>query len=181
MNKLEEQLEHLNFQAELNKAKRRRGQVAGNTDRGYSVCQCSSENFINYSDRPFHTRAAFVSTWLIGFNAAEINKDFYYKYDFFELTSHSLMDHCCPSWIISPRNSKKIIYDYTLMKDCFEEALLTYKEECSNHKDMFSRMAECIKEMKDEDARGSLTAAMDYVFRDDLEYLKAPYPSFTWK
>ena len=179
MNKLEEQLEYLNFQAGLNRAKRR--QVNGNVSDGYRVCQCSSEMFITYSSRPVHTRAAFVSTWLIGFNAAEINKDFYYKYDFFELTSHSLMDHCCPSWIISPRNSKKIIYDYTLMKDCFEEALLTYKEECSNHKDMFSRMAECIKEMKDEDARGSLTAAMDYVFRDDLEYLKAPYPSFTWK
>ena len=42
-------------------------------------------------------------------------------------------------------------------------------------------MAECIKEMKDEDASSSLTAALDYVFRDDLEYLKAPYPSFTWK
>lgn len=178
LNKLEEQLEHLNLQAELNIAKRRRGQVAGNPNRGYSVCQCSSENFINYSDRPFHTRAAFVSTWLIGFNAAEINKDFYYKYDFFQLISHAIMDNCCPSWIISPRISKKTFYDYTLMWDCFEEALLTYKDECSNHKEMYRGMAECIKEMKDEDARGSLTAALDYVFRDDLEYLKAPYPTF---
>ena len=178
LNKLEEQLEHLNFQAELNKAKRRRGQVAGNPDRGYSVCQCSSENFINYSDRPFHTRAAFVSTWLIGFNAAEINKDFYYKYNFFQLISHAIMDNCCPSWIISPRISKKTFYDYTLMWDCFEEALLTYKDECSNHKEMYRGMTECIKEMKDEDARGSLTAALDYVFREDLEYLKAPYPTF---
>ena len=36
-------------------------------------------------------------------------------------------------------------------------------------------------EMEDEDARGSLTVAMDYVFRDDLEYLRAPYPTFTLK
>ena len=43
---------------------------------------------------------------------------------------------------------------------------------------MYRGMAECIQEMKDEDARGSLTAALDYVFRDDLEYLKAPYPTF---
>jgi hypothetical protein len=43
---------------------------------------------------------------------------------------------------------------------------------------MYLGMAECIKRMGDEDARGSLTAAMDYVFRDDLEFLKAPYPSF---
>ena len=113
LNKLEAQLEHLNLQAELNKAKRRRGHVSGNPDTGYGVCQCSSENFINYSDHPFHTRAAFVSTWLIGFNAAEINKDFYYKYDFFKLISHAIMDNCCPSWIISPRISKKTFYGYS--------------------------------------------------------------------
>ena len=75
LNKLEEQLEHLNFQAELSRAKRRRGQVSGGPNIGYGVCQCSSENFINYSDRPFHTRAAFVSTWLIGFNASMISLD----------------------------------------------------------------------------------------------------------
>ena len=46
---------------------------------------------------------------------------------------------------------------------------------------MYLGMTDCINEMKDEDARGSLTAALDYVFRDDLEYLKAPYPSFIWK
>ena len=115
MNKLEEQLEHLNYQGELSRAKRRRGQVAGNPDRGYSVCQCSSEIFINYSNRPFHTRAAFVSTWLIGFNAAEINKGFYYKYDFFQLISHSIMDHCCPSWIIRKtkiNNINLIFWDF---------------------------------------------------------------------
>ena len=43
---------------------------------------------------------------------------------------------------------------------------------------MYLGMAECIKRMEDGDAQGSLTAAMDYVFRDDLEYLKAPYPTF---
>ena len=178
MNKLEEQLEYLNFQAGLNRAKKR--QVNGNVSDGYRVCQCSSEMFISYSSRPVHTRAAFVSTWLIGFNAAEINKDFYYKYDFFELISHSIMDHCCPSWIISPRNSKKIIYDYILMKDCFEEALLTYKEECSNHKQMYRGMTECIERMEDEEASGSLMAVLNYVFKDDLEYLKEPYKKFIY-
>jgi hypothetical protein len=167
VNKLEKQLEHLNLQAELNIAKKRRGQVCGNSGSGYSVCQCSSENFINYSDHPFHTRAAFVSTWLIGFNAAEINKDFYYKYNFLRLISHAIMDNCCPSWIISPRLSKKTFYDYALMWSCFEEALINYKDECSNHKEMYLGMTECIKRMEDEDARGSLKAAMDYVFRDD--------------
>ena len=62
--------------------------------------------------------------------------------------------------------------------DCFEEALLTYKDECSNHKEMYRGMAACIKETKDEDARGSMTVALDCVFRDDLEYLKAPYLTF---
>ena len=67
------------------------------------------------------------------------------------------------------------------MWDCFEEALAVYKEECFNHKEMYSGIAKCIKEMDDENASGSLTAALDYVFEDDLEYLKAPYPSFAWK
>ena len=124
MNKLEEQLDHLNYQAELHRAKRIGGALGGNADRGYSVCICSSERFINYSSHQCATRAAFVSTWLIGFNAAEINKDFYYKFDFFKLISHAIMDNCCPSWIISPRISKKTFYDYTLMWDFFEEALL---------------------------------------------------------
>ena len=43
---------------------------------------------------------------------------------------------------------------------------------------MYRGMASCIKETKDEDARGSVTVALDYVFRDDLEYLKAPYLTF---
>lgn len=40
-------------------------------------------------------------------------------------------------------------------------------------------MAECINKMEDENARGSLTAALEYIFKDDLEFLKAPYPTFS--
>jgi len=65
------------------------------------------------------------------------------------------------------------------MWDCFEEALAVYKKECRNHKEMYLGMAESINKMEDEDARGSLTAALEYVFEDDLEYLKAPYPTFS--
>ena len=50
MNKLEEQLDHLNYQAELHRAKRIGGALGGNADRGYSVCICSSERFINQAD-----------------------------------------------------------------------------------------------------------------------------------
>jgi hypothetical protein len=67
------------------------------------------------------------------------------------------------------------------MWDCFEEALAVYKEECSNHKEMYRGMEKSIKSMEDEDARGSLSAALDFVFRDDLEYLKTSYPSFARK
>ena len=181
MNKLEEQLDFLNHQTEKYMVRPGHGAVGGNPERGYSVCCCSSEHFINYSSNQWLTRAAFVSTWLIGFNAAEINKQFFEKYNFLTLSSHAIIDNCCPSWIISSPFSKKTFYDYTLMWDCFEEALAVYKEECSNHKEIYLGIAKCIKEMDNENARGSLTAALDYVFEDDLEYLKAPYPSFAWK
>ena len=64
------------------------------------------------------------------------------------------------------------------MWDCFEEALAVYKEECSNHKEMYRGMEKSIKRMEDEEARGSLTAALDSVFEDDLENLKTSYPIF---
>ena len=180
MNKLEEQLDHLNYQTELHRAKRIGGALGGNADRGYSVCICSSERFINYSSHQYATRAAFVSTWLIGFNAAEINRHFFNKYNFLILSSHGIPGNSCPSWIISSNFSKKTFFNYPLMWDYFEEALKVYKEECSNHKEMYLGMIECINKMQDDEARGSLTAALDYVFRDDLEYLKAPYPTFKW-
>ena len=179
MNKLEEQLDYLNFQAEVHIAKRRGGAVSGNKDNGYSVCCCSSENFINYSSHQFSTRAAFVSTWLVGFNAAEINENFFYKYNFLTLSSHAVMDNCCPSWIISPNFSKKTFYNYPLMWDYFEESLTVYKEECSNHKEMYRGITECIERMEDEEASGSLMAALNYVFKDELGYLQEPYPTFT--
>ena len=85
MNKLEEQLDFLNHQAEKYIARPRRGAIGGNAERGYSVCSCTSENFINYSSNQLLTRATFVSTWLIGFNAAEINKQFFEKWKRFSL------------------------------------------------------------------------------------------------
>ena len=181
LNKLEEQLDHLNYQAELGRAKRRRVRASGNTERGYGICQCMSEDFINYSSHQWSTRAAFISTWLIGFNASEINQQFFDKYNFFTLWSHSLSDHCCPSWIISPRYSKKTFYNYPLMWDYFEEALTVYKDECSNHKEIYRGISICIERIEDEEASGSLMAAMDYVFKDELEYLKIPYLTFTLK
>ena len=117
MNKLEEQLDFLNHQAEKYIARPRRGAMGGSTERGYSVCSCTSENFINYSSNQWLTRATFVSTWLIGFNAAEINKQFFEKYNFLTLSSHAIIDNCCPSWIISPPFSKKTFYNYVLMWD----------------------------------------------------------------
>ena len=65
------------------------------------------------------------------------------------------------------------------MWDYFEEALTVYKDECSNHKEIYRGISNCIERIEDEEANGSLMAAMDYVFRSDLEYLKAPYPTFT--
>ena len=47
MNKLEEQLDFLNHQAEKYIARPRRGAIGGSAERGYSVCSCTSEHFIN--------------------------------------------------------------------------------------------------------------------------------------
>ena len=160
-------------------AKWKGGWFGGNKDMWSSGCCGSSERCINYSYKQKHTRAAFIATWLIGVNAAVTNRLFYDRYNFLRLSSHAICDDACPSWIVSPPFSKKTFYDYTLMWDCFEEALAVYKKECRNHKEMYLGMAESINKMEDEDARGSLTAALEYVFEDDLEFLKAPYPTFS--
>jgi hypothetical protein len=66
------------------------------------------------------------------------------------------------------------------MWDYFEEALTVYKEECSNHKEMYRGITECIERMEDEEASGSLMAALNYVFKDKLGYLQEPYKKFIY-
>ena len=43
MNKLEEQLDHLNYQSELGKAKQRRVRASGNTENGYVFANVSQK------------------------------------------------------------------------------------------------------------------------------------------
>ena len=100
MNKLEEQLDYLNHEVEQHMVKPRRGAIGGSVERGYMVCSCSSENFINYSSNQWLTRASFVSTWLIGFNAAENNKQFFEKYNFL----------IYGFWIKTPHQGKRQIF-----------------------------------------------------------------------
>ena len=180
LNKLDEQLDYLHYQVELHRVKRKGGAVSGNEERGYRVCQCTTERFINYSSNQSATRAAFISTWLIGFNASEYNSDLLYKYNFLVVSGHGMPYDECPSWLVSPPYSKKTFYNYDLIWEYFEEALKVYKSECTNHRDMYLGMLKCIEKMKDDDTRGCLKAALDNAFAEDFGPLQQPYRTFIY-
>ena len=69
MNQLQEQLDYLNYLCEVHRAKPRRNFVmSGTPERGFGLCSCSTERFINFSSRTNReTRAALLSTWMVGY------------------------------------------------------------------------------------------------------------------
>tara|TARA_B110000259_G_C13922135_1_gene365256 strand:+ start:107 stop:652 length:546 start_codon:yes stop_codon:yes gene_type:complete len=181
MNKLEEQLDYLHYQVELHITKRKGGAISGSKERGYRVCQCTTERFINYSSNQQATRAAFISTWLIGFNASNHNSDLMNKYNFVAVSGHGMPDDECSSWLVSPPHGKKTFFNNDLIWEYFEEALKVYKSECTNHREMYQGMLKSIKRMEEDDTSDCLTATLDKAFEDDLEYLKEPYLTLSWK
>ena len=137
MNQLEEQLDYLNYLCEGLVARPRFNIVMGGTpERGFGICACSSERFINFSSRTnCETRAALLSTWMVGYAVNTLYGISYLKdrYSFVSINSHGGGDYQCPSWIISPGfgayEGGKTWFDYGLIGDYFEEAILVAKDE----------------------------------------------------
>ena len=162
MNKLEEQLDYLHYQIELRTAKSpgfiyKFGAVN-------AFCLTRTERFINYSDNPYVTRAVFISTWLIGYDAFFHNKEFYKKYPFV-LVLDRLHDLQNPSWLAFYRHEKedRTFYDEDLIGEYFSEALKFYLEECSNHHLIYPYMKKNIKGIDDEKVRGRLLLELDCI------------------
>ena len=106
MNQLAEQLDYLNYLCEVHRAKPRRNFVlSGTPETGFDLCTCSTERFINFSSYTNReTRAALLSTWMVGY-AVHTNyaiRHMQHDYSFVTINSHGGYDYQCPSWIISP-------------------------------------------------------------------------------
>ena len=86
MNQLEEQLDYLNFLCEGVLARPRLNIVIGGTpEKGYGICSCSTERFINISSHTqIETRAALLSTWMVGYAASQVRGDYGLIGDYFE-------------------------------------------------------------------------------------------------
>ena len=92
MNQLEEQLDYLNFLCEGVLARPRLNIVIGGTpEKGYGICSCSTERFINISSHTqIETRAALLSTWMVGYAASLLRGGYSLteKYKFVEIVMH---------------------------------------------------------------------------------------------
>ena len=120
---------------------------------------------------------ALLSTWMVGYAVNTLYGISYLKdrYSFVTVCSHGGYDYQCPSWIISPGfgayNGEKTWFDYGLIGDYFEEAILVAKEECpeQTHRNMHWTFARSIDAMKDETAQQCLSAKLGYVFPIEQE------------
>ena len=103
MSSFQEQLKYLNQEAEAAvKRKHKRPPAMGKS----GACQCSTDTFIDYSKEPRQTRAAFISTWLIGFNAEKYNRHFFKDHEFIMISSHGISGYTSASWLVySPRRN----------------------------------------------------------------------------
>ena len=179
MNQLEEQLDYLNYLCEVHLAKPRHHLVmSGTSERGFGMCSCSTERFINFSSRTNReTRAALLSTWMVGYAVNTLYGISYLKdkYSFITIIGHGNYEYQCPSWIISPGfgayNGEKTWFDYGLIGDYFEEAILVAKDEVKDghhHYNMCMLFLDSIKNMKDETTQQCLSAKLEYVFEEEM-------------
>ena len=166
----EEQLQYLNQEAEAAiQRKKHRPLAMGRV----SVCQCSTDIFIDYSKEPRQTRAAFISTWLIGFNAGKYNQQFFRDYKFIKINSHGTSDICPANWLVySARRGKKKFMDYDLISDFFKESVNYYIHACDNHHRIYPCINQQIIDMSDKECRERLLIDLDDAMQDTATMYK---------
>ncbi|MDC1149951.1 hypothetical protein OAT47_00505 [Gammaproteobacteria bacterium] len=164
MSSFQEQLKYLNQEAEAAlKRKHKRPPAMGKS----GACQCSTDTFIDYSKEPRRTRAAFISTWLIGFNAEKYNQHFFKDHEFIMISSHGIPGYTSASWLVySPRRAKKQFMDYDLISNFFKESINYYIQACDNHHRVYPCINQQILNMADEECRERLLIDLNNVMPD---------------
>ena len=164
MSSFQEQLKYLNQEAEAAlKRKHKRPPAMGKS----GACQCSTDTFIDYSKDPRRTRAAFISTWLIGFNAEKYNQHFFKDHEFIMISSHGISGYTSASWLVySPRRAKKQFMDYDLISNFFKESINYYIQACDNHHRIYPCINQQILDMTDEECRERLLIDLDNAMPD---------------
>ena len=164
MSSFQEQLKYLNQEAEAAlKRKHKRPPAMGKS----GACQCSTDTFIDYSKDPRRTRAAFISTWLIGFNAEKYNQHFFKDHEFIMISSHGISGYTSASWLVySPRRAKKQFMDYDLISNFFKESINYYIQACDNHHRVYPCINQQILNMADEECRERLLIDLNNAMPD---------------
>jgi hypothetical protein len=164
MSSFQEQLKYLNQEAEAAlKRKHKRPRPMGKS----GACQCATDIFIDYSKEPRKTRAAFISTWLIGFNAEKYNRHFFKDHEFIRISGHGVPGSCNASWLVySVRGLKKQFMDYDLISNFFKESISYYIQACDNHHRIYTCINQQILDMTDEECRERLLIDLDNAMPD---------------
>jgi hypothetical protein len=164
MSSFQEQLKYLNQEAEAAlKRTHNRPRPMGRS----GACQCATDMFIDYSKEPRQTRAAFISTWLIGFNAEKYNRYFFKDHEFIMINNHGVSGSCSASWLVySPRRTKKQFMDYDLISNFFKESINYYIQACDNHHRIYPCINEQILNMTDEECRERLLVDLNTAMPD---------------
>lgn len=164
MSNFQEQLEYLNQETEAAlKRTHKRPRPMGRS----GACQCATDIFIDYSKEPRKTRAAFISTWLIGFNAEKYNQHFFTDHEFIMINSHGISGYTSASWLVySPRRAKKQFIDYDLISNFFKESINYYIQACDNHHRIYPCINQQILDMTDEECRERLLIDLDNAMPD---------------
>lgn len=164
MSSFHEQLKYLNQEAEAAlKRKHKRPPAMGRS----GACQCSTDTFIDYSKEPKRTRAAFISTWLIGFNAEKYNQQFFKDHEFIMINSHGISSYTSASWLVySPRRAKKQFMDYALISNFFKESINYYIQACANHHRIYPCINKQILNMIDKECRERLLIDLNNAMPD---------------
>ena len=166
----EEQLQYLNQEAEAAiQRKKHRPPAMGR----FGACQCATDTFIDYSKEPRRTRAAFISTWLIGFNAEKYNRHFFTDHEFIMINSHGISGYSSASWLVySPRRLKKQFMDYDLISNFFKESINYYIQACDNHHRIYPCINQQISDMSDKECRERLLVELDDAMLDTATMYK---------
>jgi len=164
MSSFQEQLKYLNQEAEAAlKRKHNRPHPMGKS----GACQCATDIFIDYSKEPRLTRAAFISTWLIGFNAEKHNPHFFNDHKFIMINNHGISGYTSASWLVySPRGLKKQFMDYDLISNFFKESINYYIQACANHHRIYPCINKQILNMIDKECRERLLVDLDNAMPD---------------
>ena len=181
---------HYEIHARLTKKNHKRLVMDGSREKGYMICQCSTEDFINYSIDPWETRAAFLASWMIGHNAEYCSKyssfkypykDMLKKYKFVGVTNHGISGSCSAHVLAYvPRYRDKTFFNYDLINRFFKDALNDYLSENELHNSIYQKMKKTIERIEDDKCRKILLDSLNEALPDTADIYADGIPTFKW-